>query len=127
MSVNILTNPNVCVPLSSVPTSTNPLTLSDKREIWTCTQPSYDPEPNLDMYVVHTGYVSYDPVKFGQECGRANLLLLSVKSHVRSLQCQHQNSHINIINSISPDGRNFHPEGDGGSGRRPLPPDHLIF
>ena len=24
-------------------------------------------------------------------------------------------------------GRNFHPKGDGGSGRRPLPPDHLTF
>ena len=35
--------------------------------------------------------LSYDPVKFGQECGRANLLLLSLKSHVRSLQCPHQN------------------------------------
>ena len=23
--------------------------------------------------------------------------------------------------------RNFHPKGDGGSGRRPLPPDHLAF
>ena len=23
--------------------------------------------------------------------------------------------------------RNFHPKGDGGSGRRPLPPDHLTF
>ena len=23
--------------------------------------------------------------------------------------------------------KNFHPKGDGGSGRRPLPPDHLTF
>ena len=38
--------------LSSAPTSTNPLTLSDKREIWTCMQPCYGPEPNLDMYAV---------------------------------------------------------------------------
>ena len=35
----------------------------------------------------------------------------------------------NLPNSKKEDvrGRNFHPKGDGGSGRRPLPPDHLTF
>ena len=56
---------------SSAAKSTNLITSSDLREIWTCTQPSYGPEPNLDVYAV----LSYDPVKFGQECGRANLTL----------------------------------------------------
>ena len=51
--------------LSSALTSTNLLTLSDLREIWTCTQPNYGSEPNLDMYAV--GASEYDPVKFGQE------------------------------------------------------------
>ena len=52
--------------LSSIPMSTDRLTSSDKREIWTCTQSklrsrtkpgyvhslSYDPQPSLDMYAV---------------------------------------------------------------------------
>ena len=65
--------------LSSISMSTDRLTSSDKREIWTCTQSSYGPEPNLDMYVV----LSYDPVKLSQEYGRAGLLLLS--THIRIL------------------------------------------
>ena len=67
------------------------LTSSDIREIWVCTQSSYGPEPK-------PGYVrnlSYDPVKLGQEYGRANLLLLSSQiRRVCSLQSQHQN-HLN--------------------------------
>ena len=31
------------------------------------------------------------------------------------------------LSKMNPHGRNFHPKGDGGSGRRPLPPDHLTF
>ena len=31
-----------------------------------------------------------------------------------------------LINSVKTDGR-FSPEGDGGSGRRPLPPNHFTF
>ena len=38
--------------LSSIPMSTDRLTSSDKREIWTCTQSSYGPETNLDMYAI---------------------------------------------------------------------------
>ena len=49
--------------LSSALTSTNLLTSSDLREIWTCTQPSYSPEPNLDMYTV----CATIQLKFGQE------------------------------------------------------------
>ena len=55
--------------------STNQLTLSDKKEIRTCTQSSYGPEPNLDMYAVWATI----QLKFGQELGRANLLLLSAQ------------------------------------------------
>ena len=49
-----LTIPNVFVfaLLSSVPVSTNLLTTSDEREIWTCTQFTYGSEPNLDVYAV---------------------------------------------------------------------------
>ena len=38
--------------LSSALMSTNLLISSDLREIWTCRQPSYSPEANLDMYAV---------------------------------------------------------------------------
>ena len=38
--------------LSSIPMSTDRLTSSDKREIWTYTQSSYGPEPNLSMYAI---------------------------------------------------------------------------
>ena len=69
--------------------STVRLTSSDRRDIWTCTQSSYGPEPNLDMYAVSATI----QLMFRQEYGRANLLLLStqIKSDVCSLQSQHQN------------------------------------
>ena len=61
--------------LSLIPMSTDRLTSSDKREIWTLTQSSYGPEPKLDMYAV---WVTIQ-LMFGQEYGRANLLLLSTQ------------------------------------------------
>ena len=61
--------------LSSIPMSTVRITSSDKREIWTCTQFSYGPEPNPDMYAV----LAAIQLMFGQEYDRANLLLLSTQ------------------------------------------------
>ena len=46
--------------LSLIPMSTDRVTSSDKREIWTCMQSSYGPEPNLSMYAAYT--LSHDPV-----------------------------------------------------------------
>ena len=63
------------------------------------------------------GYVrslSYDPVEFGQECGRANPLLLSLNSNVCSCQSQLQNSK----GQGKSENKKFTPEGEGGSGRQ---------
>ena len=67
--------------------STDRLTSLDKREIWTCTQPSYGPEPNLDMYAV-SATIQLSLAKNEAERIYSCFLL---KSDVRSLRCQHQN------------------------------------
>ena len=71
--------------LSSILMSTDLLTSSDKREIWTCTQPSYGPEPNLDMYAV-SATIQLSLAKNEAERIYSCSLL---KSDVRSLRCQH--------------------------------------
>ena len=85
--------PLLCLPwvglflLSSIPMSTDRLTSSDKREIWTCTQSTYSPEPNLDMYAVRATIqliLAKNVVERIHSC-------FPLKSGVRSLQSQRQN------------------------------------
>ena len=88
-------------------------------------------ERNPDMYAAQLrsrtkpGYVrslSYDPVEFGQECGRANLTL-AFSQFQRLLVSMSTSELVASSHTL----QKFSPGGDGGSGRRPLPPDHLTF
>ena len=97
MLVNILTNPTVFALLSSAPKSTNLLTSSELREIRTCTQPSYCPEPNLDMYAVQATI----QLSLAKNVAERIYSCFLLNSNVCSLQCQRQNSDQSC--------RSFHP------------------
>ena len=64
-------------------------------------QSSYGPEPNPDMCAVS----AMIQLMFGQEYGRANLLLLPLKSDFCSLQSQHQNLTLCRNKSVSTEER----------------------